>query len=84
LIRINSQREFWKRVALSSIFLFIGWSLSHHFVVEMGGTWPDRSIVGYAIRFYDMIGGTVALGIIVSLFRRTDRRGPERQTRRGK
>jgi hypothetical protein len=85
MIKLNSAKEFWKRAALSSVFLFVGWSLAHHFVITMGGTWPDKSIVGYLIEFYDMIGGTVALGIILSLFRNTNRRtGERRRTARRK
>jgi len=73
-MRLNSQKEFWKRLTLSAVFLFIGWSLAHHFVIIMGGQWPDRSIVGYVFECYELIGGTVALGILVSLFRRSNER----------
>ena len=75
-IRRNSVKETSKRFGFIIVGIIAGWGIAHHFVVVMGGQWPDKSIMGYLLTFADIPGATVIIGILISLFRR-------HQTRKG-
>jgi hypothetical protein len=72
--RVETAKVFGQKLLFIIGGVLLGWSLAHHFVYIMGGAWPDRSVVAYIFECYGYLGGATGLAIIVSLFRKVNRR----------
>ena len=69
-IRRNSLKETSKRYGLFLLGVGAGWSIAHHFVINMGGAWPNASLFGYLLTFGSVPGAMTLVGLLFSLFRK--------------
>jgi hypothetical protein len=76
-MRLNSFAEINKRFWLVMAGVILGWMIAHHFVIVQGGAWPDKSILGYMLRVWEIPGLGAGIGILISLFSRRKKRRDE-------